>query len=387
MKPSQRSMGILALAALAAASPAANAQSVRVGVVTAVQGQAVLSRASLAERFPLRRRDDLFLADRITTGDRSFTRLLLGGKALVTVRERSTLTITEAPGTSVVDVAAGAVAVAVVKERMKPGEMVEIRTPNAVAGIRGTVVIAEVEGTDEGGTTTTITVLRGLVEVQPLQGPAGRPIGQGVYVGAAQTIRLTTLPARATPVSTPIQALTPQARQRLQKEWQGRLDDEPAAAAPVVESQKREAAALIGSALGPGSTLPTPAVRTDAVIGAATTSPGESPTTAGPTGPALSGPNLSTSTTISGGGGGGGGFATSTNLNLSAPNLSTSTTISGGGGGGGGFATSTNLNLSAPNLSTSTTISGGGGGGGGSSAPSGSGFGLGGLLNRLLPGK
>lgn len=225
MKPSQRSMGILALAALAAASPAANAQSVRVGVVTAVQGQAVLSRASLAEPAPLRRRDDVFLADRITTGDRSFTRLLLGGKALVTVRERSTLTITEAPGTSVVDVAAGAVAVAVVKERMKPGETVEIRTPNAVAGIRGTVVIAEVEGTDEGGTTTTITVLRGLVEVQPLQGPAGRPIGQGVYVGAAQTIRLTTLPARATPVSTPIQALTPQARQRLQKEWQGRLDD------------------------------------------------------------------------------------------------------------------------------------------------------------------
>ncbi len=358
MKPSQRSVGILALAALAAASPAANAQSVRVGVVTAVQGQAVLSRASLAEPAPLRRRDDLFLADRITTGDRSFTRLLLGGKALVTVRERSTLTITEAPGTSVVDVAAGAVAVAVVKERMKPGETVEIRTPNAVAGIRGTVVIAEVQGTAEGGTTTTITVLRGLVEVQPLQGPAGRPIGQGVYVGAAQTIRLTTLPATATPVSTPIQALTPQARQRLQKEWQGRLDDEPATAAPVVESQKREAAALIGSALGPGSTLRTPSVRTDAVIGAATTSPGESPTTAGPTGPALS-----------------------------APNLSTSTTISGGGGGGGGLATSTNLNLSAPNLSTSTTISSGGSGGGGSSAPSGSGFGLGGLLNRLLPGK
>jgi len=39
----------------------------------------------------------LFVQDRVITGDDSVARILLGGKAIVTVRERSSLTITEAP--------------------------------------------------------------------------------------------------------------------------------------------------------------------------------------------------------------------------------------------------------------------------------------------------
>lgn len=245
MKPSARWIGVLALAALAAGAPPAAAQSNRVGIVTAVHGQALLSRASLPEPTALRRRDDVFVADRITTGDRSFTRLLLGGKALVTVRERSTLTITETPGTSVVDVAAGAVAVSVVKERMRPGETVEIRTPNAVAGIRGTVVIAEV--TEAGDrTTTTITVLRGLVEVRPLDGMARHPVGPGLQVGAAQMVRVSSLAPAARPVPTPVQPLTPDVRQRLNEAWKSHLGDGPSGAPPtIVETQKREAAAQV----------------------------------------------------------------------------------------------------------------------------------------------
>ena len=44
----------------------------------------------------------MFLRDRITTGGRSFVRVLLGGKATVTARERSVLTITEVPGVATV---------------------------------------------------------------------------------------------------------------------------------------------------------------------------------------------------------------------------------------------------------------------------------------------
>ena len=80
-----------AAALLLASSALAQA---RVGVVTNVEGTATVARASLPEAQPLRFKDDLFLRDRITTGERSFVRVLLGGKATVTARERSILTIT-----------------------------------------------------------------------------------------------------------------------------------------------------------------------------------------------------------------------------------------------------------------------------------------------------
>jgi hypothetical protein len=72
---------------------------------------------------------------------------LLGGKALVTVRERSVLTITEIPGRSTVNLENGKIALAVARERMGPNESVDIRTSNAIAAVRGTVVVAEVQRT------------------------------------------------------------------------------------------------------------------------------------------------------------------------------------------------------------------------------------------------
>src|SRR5947209_13195162 len=138
----------LVLVALALISPAsAFAQLTKAGVVTTLQGTATVSRASLSQPLPLNFKDDVFVQDRVITGDDSVARILLGGKAIVTVRERSSLTITEVPGVSTVNVGVGRAAIAVAKERMKPGETVEIRTPNAVAGIRGTIVIAEVDQT------------------------------------------------------------------------------------------------------------------------------------------------------------------------------------------------------------------------------------------------
>ena len=179
----------LALTALVAAAPAtAFAQPTKAGVVTTVVGTATVARASLSQPVPLKFKDDVFAQDRVSTGDDSVARILLGGRAIVTVRERSSLTITEVPHVSTVDVGVGRAAIAVAKERMKPGETIEIRTPNAVAGIRGTIVVVEV---DQGPAvfTTRFTVITGAVLVRQLQG--GQPFGGGVTLGANQQAEFT----------------------------------------------------------------------------------------------------------------------------------------------------------------------------------------------------
>src|SRR5882762_5018312 len=132
--------------ALLGAATSGQAQPHKAGVVTAVHGTATVTRASLARPLSLKFRDDVFVHDRITTGEASHARILLGGAAVVSVRERSVVTITETPRRSTIDVASGAVALSVAKDRLRPGDALDIRTPNAVAGIRGTVIVAEVDG-------------------------------------------------------------------------------------------------------------------------------------------------------------------------------------------------------------------------------------------------
>jgi hypothetical protein len=158
---------ILAMAAaLACVSPVlASAQSDgSAGVVTTVNGDATLVRAmAVAPPVSLRMRDEIFARDRIQTQERSLVRVLLGGKALITVRELSVLTVTEEAGRVTVDLQSGKVGVAVVKARMRPGEVIEIRSPNATAAVRGTVFVVEVDPMQpgqpgqSGGTPTTTT--------------------------------------------------------------------------------------------------------------------------------------------------------------------------------------------------------------------------------------
>lgn len=118
----------------------------RAGIVSALKGDVVITRVALPQQpVPLKFKDEIFFRDRISTKEESIARVLMGGKALITVRELSELTITEAPGKpSVVDIARGKIALAVARELMKPGEMIHVRTPNAVAAVRGTVIIVEV---------------------------------------------------------------------------------------------------------------------------------------------------------------------------------------------------------------------------------------------------
>src|SRR5437867_907620 len=155
---------------LAGSSTAARAQPTKAGVVTTLEGNVTATHASAPQQpVPLKFKDDILVQDRITTGSESLARMLLGGKAVVTVRERSVLTITEVPGKATIDLSAGKIAVAVAKDKMRPDESIEIRAANAVAGIRGTVIVAEVSSTSaqaaaRGGVTGTFWVLRGQVE-------------------------------------------------------------------------------------------------------------------------------------------------------------------------------------------------------------------------------
>ena len=172
--------------ALIAWAPAGAESPRRAGIVTAVSGTATVTRASLQTPRALHFRDDVMLHDRIATGDQSIARILLGGKAVVTVRERSVVTITESPRISRVDVETGKVALAVAKERMRPGDSIELRTPNAVAGIRGTVVVAEVS-LQGSAPSTRFTLLTGLFEVALLDA-ARRPVGPAAFLTPLQTI-------------------------------------------------------------------------------------------------------------------------------------------------------------------------------------------------------
>jgi FecR protein len=177
----------LAVCILVPSSPSW-AQSTKAGVVTTLEGNVTVTRIALPPQ-PLKFRDDVFVNDRVTTGEQSLARMLLGGKAVVTVRERSALTITEVPGKATIDLAAGKIAVAVAKDKMRPGESIEIRAANAIAGIRGTVVVAEVSSASAqaaggGGLTGTFWVLRGAIEAFLANQP-----GTPFLVGALQQFR------------------------------------------------------------------------------------------------------------------------------------------------------------------------------------------------------
>ena len=171
---------------------AAFAQAERAGVVTTLEGNVTARRVALPDPVALKFKDDVFLQDTVTTGDKSLARMLLGGKAVVTVRERSVLKITEVPGRSTIELETGKFALAVAREKMRPGEEIQIRTPNAIAGVRGTVVITEVNrqtaqlGGAAAAVLTRFYVLRGTITAQPLDIGTRQPLGTPLSVGAMQ---------------------------------------------------------------------------------------------------------------------------------------------------------------------------------------------------------
>jgi len=183
---------LAALLALITVWPSVVLGQDKAGVVTTLEGNVTAARPAVAQLLPLKFRDDVYQNDRITTGDRSLARVLLGGKAIVTVRERSVVTITELPGKSTIQLAAGKIGLAVAKERMRPGESIEVKTPNAVAAVRGTVIVAEVErataqaGASVPGVVTHFWVLRGTIDVFQLVPGTSTPVGSSYQVSTLQ---------------------------------------------------------------------------------------------------------------------------------------------------------------------------------------------------------
>jgi hypothetical protein len=127
-------------------APVAAQTSEAVGIVTTLDGRATVARPAAPGPLALKFKDDVFGRDRISTEERSLVRVLLGGKAILTVRELSQITIHEEPGRAVVTLPDGKVVLAVQKQRMRPGESIEIRTPNAVAAVRGSLMAVSVAG-------------------------------------------------------------------------------------------------------------------------------------------------------------------------------------------------------------------------------------------------
>jgi TonB family protein len=144
------------------------ARAVRAGVVTSLEGNAIARRVSLPDPVPLKVNDDVFLQDTIATGDAARIEMRLGGKMDVVMRERSALTITERPLRSSLDLEAGQLTIHLQGERMRPGEAIDVRTPNAVVTLRRAArvrVEAIPAKPGDAGTVTHIDVPDGAVSV------------------------------------------------------------------------------------------------------------------------------------------------------------------------------------------------------------------------------
>ncbi len=148
-------LGIVAFVWLSLERDAAAYTSKGVGVVTALRGTVdvthapdVVSREGLAARAALRFRGDVFFRDVIDTQRESSARLLLKGRAVFTVQELSRVELREGlvpdptRTRSILTLLAGGFR-ALIQRELRPGDEFEIHTPNAVAAVRGTDLVAE----------------------------------------------------------------------------------------------------------------------------------------------------------------------------------------------------------------------------------------------------
>ncbi len=153
-------------------------------MVTTLRGDATVARVSLAQPLALRTRDDVLLHDRITTREHSLVHVLLRDRALLTVRELSVLSITEGAARAMVDLRSGKVGLVVARNLMRPGEVVELHTPNVVVAVRGTVFVVEIVPSAPGASptssaaavTTRIYLLQGNLDVSLRNDPTAAPV-------------------------------------------------------------------------------------------------------------------------------------------------------------------------------------------------------------------
>ena len=168
------------------------------GQVTNVVGAGSLARAAAPAAVPVRQQDSLFVGDRIDTREQSVVRILLGGKVTVTIRELSSLTVREEPSRASVELHGGKVAVQVNPALMRKGDAVHVITPNAVAAVRGSILIAELAGADDAQESTLSALEASLPIVVASRAELDR--GQPLQASQAVVIRGRGATARLGPV-------------------------------------------------------------------------------------------------------------------------------------------------------------------------------------------
>lgn len=176
------------------------------GKVIAVAGPVSVTRPEMTSH-PLKFRDNLYWRDVVEARRDGIARILLGGKATVTVRELSTLELREEKRPEgvryVVDLVSGKMRASVARMLMRPGDQVEVWTWNSVASVRGTDFIVEsVERPAQAGAfgllasrevaqavqdsrtrsgETVVVTLSGLVDVANRRGGTGHVERIGAY--------------------------------------------------------------------------------------------------------------------------------------------------------------------------------------------------------------
>jgi hypothetical protein len=188
------------LAVLAPAGAPAQAPGPRgLGVVSGVWGSATLSRPERTA-VAVRLRDDVFARDRIATAEHALVKLLLGGEAVVTVRELSRVELVEDGARAVADVTAGRIGLSVAARNPAGPRPLAVRSPNAIAAVRGTVIVADVTHLAKPSRVQTIFYVRsGRIEVIARARPRMTPVvvsaGEFITIIDASVGPVRTIPA------------------------------------------------------------------------------------------------------------------------------------------------------------------------------------------------
>lgn len=155
---------LVVLGTAATTSVAVGQQGGPAGVVTAASGSVTLTRANAVQ--PLRFRSGVEWRDIIETQAAAHARLLLLGRTSLTVRELSRLQLT----TDVVRLNSGKLRAVIEPSLMRPGDRFEVETPNAIAAVRGTDLVVDLESLSESvvqsAIQSAIYALNGLVLVR-----------------------------------------------------------------------------------------------------------------------------------------------------------------------------------------------------------------------------
>lgn len=163
-------VGLSLIAMLMVLSTSGRAQEAdRIGTVLAVEGVVQIQAQGATTWTQLRFRDAILRGDTVRTAAAGKLKVLLRDESIMTLAEQSEMTfteflLTEQQQRSVVSLLIGTVKV-LTRRVLGSGAAVEVHTPNAVAGVRGTIFIVRFT---EPPPTTEIFVLEGTVTARNL---------------------------------------------------------------------------------------------------------------------------------------------------------------------------------------------------------------------------